>query len=64
VTPTSDLTLASLEKDTMANQTNNYCPDLAGREQQLRDIATSGDTDAAECASSDAFKEFPGKESI
>jgi len=46
----------------MANQTNNYCPDLAGREQQLRDIATSGIEDAAECASSDAFKEFPGKE--
>ena len=32
------------------------------REQQLRDIATSGDTDAAECAASDAFKEFPSKE--
>lgn len=34
------------------------------REQQLRDIATSGDTDAAECAASDAFKEFPGKEDV
>jgi len=32
------------------------------REQQLRDIAISGNEDAAECASSDAFKEFPGKE--
>ena len=31
------------------------------REQQLRDIATSG-SDAAECAASDAFKEFPGQE--
>jgi hypothetical protein len=32
------------------------------REQQLRDIATSGNQDAAECAASDAFKEFPFKE--
>ncbi len=32
------------------------------REQQLRDIAISGEEDAAECAASDAFKEFPGKE--
>ena len=32
------------------------------REQQLRDIATSGDESASECAASDAFKEFPQKE--
>jgi len=32
------------------------------REQQLRDITTIGTGDASECASADAFKEFPGKE--
>ena len=31
------------------------------RDTQLRDIATSGNDDAAECAASDAFKEFPNK---
>ena len=31
----------------------------ATREQQLRDITTSGNEGAADCAASDAFKEFP-----
>jgi len=34
------------------------------REQQLRDISATGNDDNAECAASDAFKEFPGKEGI
>lgn len=47
----------------MTTNTKRLCPEFQQpREQQLRDIATSGDTDAAECAASDAFKEFPGKE--
>jgi len=33
------------------------------REQQLRDIAAGAD-DAAECAASDAFKEFTSKEGL
>lgn len=28
------------------------------REQQLRELAASAETDAAECAASDLFKEF------
>lgn len=32
------------------------------REQQLRDITTAGNEDAAECAASDAFNEFLWKE--
>ncbi|MEI6072242.1 MAG: helix-turn-helix domain-containing protein [Verrucomicrobiae bacterium] len=34
------------------------------RERQLRDIATTGTGDAAECAASDAFKEFFRKDKI
>jgi len=45
----------------MAIQTDNFCANPADREQQLRDIATSGN-EAAECAASDAFKEFPAEE--
>jgi hypothetical protein len=32
------------------------------REQQLRDITTTGTGDASECSSSATFKEFRGKE--
>ncbi|MFZ4777913.1 MAG: hypothetical protein ACOYM3_21295 [Terrimicrobiaceae bacterium] len=46
----------------MAIQTDNFCANPASREQQLRDITTTGTGDASECASSDAFKEFHGKE--
>jgi hypothetical protein len=48
----------------MAIQTENFWANPADREQQLRDIATTGDDDAASCAASDAFKEFPGKEDV
>jgi len=48
----------------MAIQTPNYCAYPAGREQQLRDIATSDNEDAASCAASDAFKEFPAEEGL
>ena len=46
----------------MTTYTKRLCPEIQQpREQQLRDIATSGNDDAAECAASDAFKEFPNK---
>lgn len=47
----------------MTTNTKRLGPEIQQpREQQLHDIATSGDTDAAECAVADAFKEFPSKE--
>ena len=39
-----------------------HTPQITTREQQLRDITTAGNEDAAECAASDAFKEFPSQE--
>jgi hypothetical protein len=45
----------------VANQDNaGGNPDPRAR--QLADIAVTGDRDSAECAASDLFKEFPGKE--
>lgn len=46
----------------MAIQIDNFLANPADRKQQLRDITTTGNEDAAECAASDAFKEFPGEE--
>ena len=47
----------------MTTNTKRLDPEIQQpREQQLQDIATSGNTDAAECAAADSFKEFPGKE--
>ena len=52
------MTYQSERRKVPQGQILHRCPT---REQQLRDIATSGD-EAAECAASDAFKEFHGKE--
>ena len=55
------MTYQSERRKVPQGQILHRCPT---REQQLRDIATSGSEDAAECVFSDAFKEFPGKEGI
>jgi len=49
----------------MTTKTKRLAPETRQiREQQLRDISATGDDDNAECAASDAFKEFSGKEGI
>ena len=55
------MTYQSERRKVPQGQILHRCPT---REQQLRDIATTGDDDAASCAASDAFKEFPRKEQI
>ena len=53
------MTYQSERRKVPQGQIQHRCPT---REQQLRDITTTGTGDASECASSDAFKEFPKKE--